>query len=83
MRGISPPVIANRGRRACSHAPFRLAAPPSKVPLPAASFPRETLPVRENLAMDQATHNKFVSVILTIEKEAEGLLDGLLVGSKA
>ena len=30
--------------------------------------------------MDQATHNKIVSFdILAVEREAEGLLDGLLV----
>ena len=32
--------------------------------------------------MDQASHNKIVSFNLAIEKEAEGLLDGLLkIGS--
>lgn len=65
------PAIANRGRRACSHASFRLAA--------RSLLPRETLTgLRENQKMDQATHHKIASFILA----AEGLLDELLMSSK-
>lgn len=65
-------AMAKRGRRTCSHAPFRLAV--------RHLLPREALPgLRENLKMDQATHHKIASFILA----ADGPLDGLLMGSKA